>query len=526
MTDQTTAIPKDWVAGLRENWRFDIVSGFIIFLIALPLCLGIAMASNAPPMAGLITGIVGGIICGFISGSYITINGPAAGLIVIVLGAIADLGYQGALAVGVICGGLQVVLGLMRAGKLTNFFPLSVVHGMLAAIGVIIMSKQVHVAAGNYDSLGNMLNTILAIPQSIMDMPLDVAMVGLMCLLIMVIWPYIKLGFTKVIPAPLVAVILAVALGQYFGFSDEHLLKRLLPSSFMDGFAFPDFIILGLHPAAAAKWVIMYLFVASLESLLTASAIDKLDPWKRQSNMNREFIGKGVANAAASAIGGLPMIAEVVRSAANIQNGARTRWSNFFHGVFLLVCVAFFTDYLGLIPKAALAGILVYIGFRLAHPKEFSHALHVGKEEFLFMFVTTVVAVLGDLLMGIFTGMVLAFLVNIIRSWSSASGGFGRFLAGLFVPAVTVQEQGDVYEVRFSGALGFGNFVGVRGRLDKIPQGKNIRLDFSNCTYVDHTVVERIDDFASDYGRRGGTVEKVVTLQNATDHPLSAWVKA
>ncbi len=515
--NQNMIPPKSGLAGFAENWKFDIVSGFIIFLIALPLCLGIAMASNAPPMAGIITGIVGGIVCGFISGSHVTINGPAAGLIVIVLGAIADLGYQGALAVGVICGVLQIILGFLRAGKMTNFFPLSVVHGMLAGIGVIIMAKQIHVALGDYGSKGSMLDTIAAIPSSIINMPMEVGIIGGMCIFIMVIWPFLKIGVIQKIPAPLVAVILAVLLGQSFGLADNDLLKPLLPASIMDGFAFPDFTILGVFPGAALKWVIMYTFVASLESLLTASAVDKLDPWKRQSDMNKEFIGKGIANSLASLLGGLPMIAEVVRSAANIQNGARTIGSNFYHGLFLLICVAFFTQYLAMIPKAALAGILVVIGFRLAHPKEFVHALHIGKEEFVYMAVTTAVVVLQDLLMGVFAGMIVAFLMNIART--------GFSLSNLFVPSMEVKEDNNKSSVRFKSALGFGSFIGVRNQLDQINGGRDVVLDFSECRYVDHTVVERISDFTAEYERTGGSVDKITTMRSTTSHPLSAWVK-
>jgi MFS superfamily sulfate permease-like transporter len=211
------------------------------------------------------------------------------------------------------------------------------------------------------------------------------------------------------------------------------------------------------------------------------------------------------------------MIAEVVRSAANIQNGARTVWSNFYHGLFLLICVAFFTQYLGMIPKAALAGILVVIGFRLAHPKEFVHALHIGKEEFVYMAVTTAVVVLQDLLMGVFAGMIVAFLMNIART------GFN--FSNLFLPNMKVEESGDKFNVRFKSALGFGNFISVRNQLDQIAAGKNIALDFSECRYVDHTVVERLSDFTAEYERAGGKVDKITALRSTTSHPLSAWVK-
>lgn len=506
-------VPKDWLPGLKENMKFDLMAGFIIFLIALPLSLGIAIASGFPPIAGLVTAVIGGMLGALISGSHVTINGAAAGLIAICFGAVVALGtdpatgqvdmvagFRYALAVGVVCGVIQIVMGFAKLGKMTNLFPLNVVHGMLAGIGVIIMAKQIHLALGVTVS-GDMIKTIAAIPSSFANMNQNVALIGLISLLIMVIWP--RLGkITKFVPAPLVVVLIAVPLGIYFNLDKKYLVN--VPLNIAEAFALPDWGKVGT--GVFWKFVVTYVFVASLESLLTAAAMDKMDPWKRRSNMNQELIGKGAANALSSFIGGLPMIAEVVRSSANIMNGARTRWSNFFHGVFILVAVAALPAVLNMIPLAALAGMLVFIGFRLAHPKEFVHAAHTGKEELFYMVATTVIVVAVDLLWGVIAGFVLAVLVNAAR-------GVRGFKA-----RTSVTASGDAVTLRLHGAFGFLNFVSMRGQLDALPPGKKLTIDYSDVRYMDHTVNERFVDFDGEYARTGGSVTAV---GKDALHPLS-----
>jgi len=527
----TPPLPSDWIPGLIQNWRSDLLSGFVIFLIALPLSLGIAIASGAPPMAGIITAIVGGMLVSLLSGSYVTINGPAAGLIVIVLGAIETLGdgdplagYRYALAVGVACGVIQIVLGLLKAGKLTNFFPLSVVHGMLAGIGIIIMSRQFHVAVGAGTPQGHVVpedffafhalnQGLLGIPESIGKLDVTVTVIALAAMAIMVLWP--RLGkIARFVPAALVAaisgVVLAIALQL-----DPKFMLNLPEGGLLGAITFPDFSKL----PASASLIFAYVFVASLESLLTASAIDKLDPYRRRSNMNREFLGKGIGNVVSSMLGGLPMIAEVVRSSANVMNNGKTRWSNFFHGAFMLLAVLAIPFVLELIPLASLAGILIVIGFRLAHPKQFVHALHIGKEEFLFMIVTTVLVVAEDLLVGVIAGIVVGLIVAVVR---------GTSLGNLFRARTRVVPEGERVTVAFSGSLGFPSFIGVRGTLDKLPVGKTVVLDFSEVNFVDHTVVERLEDFENEYERDGGHIERrgLEGLRPSTHSPVSSLSRA
>ncbi|HEV3121601.1 MAG TPA: SulP family inorganic anion transporter [Isosphaeraceae bacterium] len=518
---------KDWLPGLAQNWKYDVVAGLIIFLIALPLSLGIALASGAPPIAGIISAIISGMLVSLLSGSHVTINGPAAGLIVIVLGAVTELGagdmaagFRCALAVGVVCGAIQIGLGLLKAGRLTDFFPLSVVHGMLAGIGVIIMVKQIFLALGATAPKVGMVHLIESIPGGFVHLNPAIALIGLISVLIMILWPKWKIGLTKAVPAPLVATIIAVGLGYVFDLSHKHdytflgrtysvgptYLVQGLPHTLSTWFTLPDFS--KITSDVSIRFIVMYVFVASLESLLTAAAVDKLDPFGRRSDMNRELIGKGIGNMLSSAIGGLPMIAEVVRSKANIMSGARTRWANFFHGLFLLVFVALAPSLLEMIPLAALAGILVVIGYRLANPGDFVHAWKLGKEEFIAMVVTILLVVGQDLLVGVATGVVVGLIITLFR---------GSRLE-LF------QDASGAYVLKCHGPLTFANFVGVRKKLDSVPKGSRVVLDFTECSLVDHTAVERLHDFEVEFTRNGGQVERLglERLVSSTADPFSA----
>ncbi|MDP9443835.1 MAG: SulP family inorganic anion transporter [Actinomycetota bacterium] len=504
--------PKDWLPGLVQNYRSDVVSGLVIFLIALPLCLAIAGASGVPPIAGIIAGIVAGTLANLLSGSYVTINGPAAGMIVIVAGAVAELGYGQALAVGVVAGGIQIVLCLLKAGKLTGFFPLSVVHGMLAGIGLIIMSGQIHIALGRPNPREHGFHILTAIPPSFAELVPETALVGLAAVVVMVVWP--RLGpAAKMVPAPLVAVVVGTAIALV----NDAKPTLDLEGGLIEGITAPDFSAILSGPSL--KWIALYVFVASLESLLTAEAVDKLDPYKRRSNMNRELLGKGVGNMVSSSLGGLPMIAEVVRSKANIMAGARTRWSNFFHGVFLGLFVLAAPGLLELIPVAALAGVLLVIGFKLAHPNDFRHALLVGKVDFVLMLVTAFTVLFTDLLIGVTTGIVLGLIVALVR---------GTSLGNLFKARMTVIEEGDAIRIVLRGALGFHNFVKLRSTLDGLPPGKTVILDFTEVRYVDPTVMERLSDFQLAYTQDGGTVVRVgyEPLRPAGLHEFSARTRA
>jgi MFS superfamily sulfate permease-like transporter len=533
--------PKTGLAGLAQNWQADIMSGFLVFLIALPLCLGVAMASNFPPMAGIITAIIGGVLVSRINGSFVTINGPAAGLIVVILDSVQALGQGNAMAgykytlAAIVCASvIQTLMGYFRAGRLSAFFPSSVVHGMLAAIGIIIMSKQIHVMLGVKPDAKTLFQTIGAIPRSFIDMNPEVALIGGLGLAILIVWSYLKNRYLKMIPGPLVVVLVGLALGQYYDLEHEHVYMFLhddpilphheftigpkflvaIPENFMSGFSFPDFSLIG----TLEFWeqVVTICLVGSLESLLSAAAVDKLDTYKRYSDLNRDLTAVGIGNTLCGLVGGLPMIAEIVRSSANINNGGRTAWSNFFHGLFLLVFVAAFPRLIHEIPLASLASLLVFTGYRLASPREFLKTLAIGYEQ-LVVFVVTILGVLAtDLLIGVAIGMLAEFVVHVLRSvkWHEVLKLYFK----------VNETKPGVFHIRIDGAAFFANFLSLKSELATMPEGKTLIFDLSETETIDHTVMEFIHDFCEDYERRGGQCEMHGLDRHAasSDHPLAA----
>lgn len=514
-------VPKTGLAGLQENWRADLLSGFLVFLIALPLCLGISMASGFPPSAGIITAIIGGIVVSRLSGSFVTVNGPAAGLIVVVLDAVQSLGqgdamagYRYTLAAIAVASVLQILMGYFKIGRFSSFFPASVVHGMLAAIGIIIMAKQVHVMLGVTPEKGSLFSTIAQIPHSIVNLNPEIAMIGLTGIAILVFWQVVPYPKWKMLPAPILVVLAGIGLGYYYGLDHEHMYLFLpdahflphheatvgpkflvaISDDFLSSFYAPDFSKI----ATVEFWeaVIAICLVGSLESLLSAVAVDKLDPCRRHSDLNRDLLAVGVGNLACGMIGGLPMIAEIVRSSANCNNGAKTGWANFFHGTFLLIFVVLFPRLIHSIPLASLAALLVFTGFRLASPKEFAKVMGIGKEQ-LFMFVVTIVGVLAtDLLVGVAIGIAAKFAIHMLR---------GVRLNNLFKIHYVVETLDDgAILVEIVGAAIFSNFLALKTALAALPKGKKVIFQLTNAFMIDHTVMEFMHDFEHDYQAEGG----------------------
>ncbi|WP_036279238.1 SulP family inorganic anion transporter [Methylocystis sp. ATCC 49242] len=532
--------PLTGIPGLLQNWRVDVLSGFLVFLIALPLCLGIAMASGFPPQAGIITAIVGGVLVSRINGSYVTIMGPAAGLIVVILDSVQELGagdamagYRYTLAAVFFAGIIQILMGVMKAGKMSAFFPSSAVHGMLAAIGIIIMAKQIHVMIGVKPEAQTLFQTIGAIPASFRDMNPEVAVIGFLGIGILAVWTFVSNRRLKMIPAPLVVVVVGMALAQYFDLNDEHIYLFLpnaefmphheytigpkflvsLPQNFLAGFAFPDFARVGER--LFWQQVFAIALVGSLESLLSAAAVDKLDPYKRASDLNRDIAAVGVGNTICGLIGGLPMIAEIVRSSANINNGARTGWANFFHGLFLLVFVALFPNVIHEIPLASLAALLVFTGYRLASPHEFRKTLEIGWDQ-LGVFLITIIGVLAtDLLIGVAIGVVAEFLFHFWRSinWRDVLG----------VSRSVEERAPGVFHVEVKGAAFFANYLALKSDLSRIPQGKCVVFDLSQASSIDHTVMENLHHYCEDYRGKGGLAEirGLDQLVATSNHPLA-----
>ncbi len=549
--NQQKNIPLDGLAGLRQNWRGDLTAGFVVFLIALPLSLGIAGASGVPPVAGLIAAIAGGMVVSLLSGSFVTINGPAAGLIVIVLGVTEKLGndntavgYPYMLAATVCAGGILIVLGLLKAGKVADFFPLSVVHGMLAAIGIIIMSKQLHIAMG-VDPIGKKpVDLVLELPHSISQMNPYVAFIGFVSIVLMILMNYvIKNKTIKKIPAPLLVVMVGITMayflkvgyeadldptasGAYLGFysfmgqdyvTGQNFLVAIPEASQM--IHFPDFgkFFTGIF----WQCVLTIAIIQGLESLLSAAAVEQLDPAQRKANMNKDLVAVGAGSMVAGALGGIPIIAEIVRSSANVSNGAKTRWANFFHGAFILICILLIPSVLHMIPRACLAGILVMTGYRLASPHEFIHMYKVGFEQ-LVIFVATILGVLlTDLLMGIVIGVGIKMLVNTFRS------GAYNPLKWFTVQATLKQHGEGNYTLKASGSLTFTNYLAFKAKLSMIPIEKSVKIDMSDVIFIDHSVYAGMTRFKQDYNHAGGNMSFVglELLKPVSHHHQAARVR-
>ena len=519
--------PRGNLSGFTKYFKYDIVSGLLVFLIALPLCLGISIASGYPPIAGIFTAIIGSVVATIISNSELTIKGPAAGLIVIAIGCIGAYGgdgmvggwtesdmaaYQAALAVGVAAAVMQVLFGMFRAGILGEFFPISAVHGMLAAIGVIIIAKQIPVALG-VGASGGPLELLRKIPTFFAEANPAIAAIGMTSVLIMFLWPLVgrKFSMLKILPSPLIVLLVAIPMGMVFDLMHAHsytlqnhqyqlgenYLVEMPERMFgmFDSVTRPDFSV--LSQPKAWKWVFMFFIIGSLESLLSAKAVDIIDPWKRKSSMDRDMVAVGVGNLCCAMVGGLPMISEIVRSKANIDNGARTRFADFWHGMFLLVCVALIPMVLHRIPMAALAAMLIYTGFRLAHPTEFMNVWKIGREQ-LVIFVVTLVAVLAtDLLIGIAIGIATKVVIHLAN---------GVPLRSLFKPDVEViEDDGTTVKMMAYKSAVFSNWIPIRRQIERVGllERKNVELDLSETELVDHSVMDKLHEMESDFEQQG-----------------------
>lgn len=520
-------IPADGLAGLKENFKSDAISGFIVFLLALPLSLGIAKASDFPPIMGLITAIIGGLVVSFFMGSRLTIKGPAAGLIVIVAGAVAefgqgnnDLGWKLALGAMVVAGIIQILFGVLKLGKLADFFPLSTIHGMLAAIGIIIIAKQIPVLLNDNPALAKGMGPIellLNIPKFIINLDIKASIIGVVSLAIMLGWPYIKNKSIKMIPAPLVVLLFAIPCELFMDFAHTEPPYALVKiGNLVDNINWNvDFS--GINQTGLfIKYVIMFALVGTLESLLTVKAIDLLDPFKRKSNTNKDLIAVGIGNTLAAILGGLPMISEVARSSSNVNNGAKTRWANFFHGFFILLFVLLAAPLLEMIPNAALAAMLISVGIKLAHPKEFIHMLHIGKEQLFIFTVTVLVTLFEDLLLGIAAGMLVKMIIHVVN---------GTPISSFFKAPTVVSFVDNEYKVEINKAAIFSNYLGIKRKLEEIPPGYQVSICLKKTKLVDHSVMENLEHFKHDYEAHddGGTVT-IIGLEN--HKPLSSHLKA
>lgn len=481
-------------------FKYDGPAGTVVFLVALPLCLGIALASGAPLFSGIIAGIVGGIVVGWLSGSQISVSGPAAGLAVIVANGIQKIGdYQAFLAAVALAGLIQFILGVVKFGAIANYVPNSVIKGMLAGIGVVIILKQIPHALGrdkDYEGDFSFLeaggnNTLSDIAESIVTAAPGAVAISLLSLVILMTWDKwaAKVKFFRIVPGPLAVVLLGIGVNQLFGLlapglkivEPEHLVSLPVSASageFVKQFMFPDFSAF-MKPAVWGLAGVIAV-VASVESLLSLEAADRLDPYKRISSPNRELLAQGVGNFVSGMIGGLPVTSVVVRTSANAYAGARTWMSTFTHGVLLLVAVFTIPGLLNMTPLACLAAILIVIGYKLTKPALYKAAYRLGWDQFIPFVITVAAVVFIDLLTGVLVGLACGALFVIRTNHHEA---------------ITVVSEGNNYLLRFTKDASFINKNEFRSKLRRLPDNSHVVIDGTRALFIDQDIMESVEDF-------------------------------
>jgi MFS superfamily sulfate permease-like transporter len=484
--------------------KSDLLSGMVVFLVALPLCLGIAVASGAPPFAGIICGVIAGIVVGYLSGSNVSVSGPAAGLIAIILVAITDLGYETFLVAVIIAGIIQLTLGFLKAGTFSSYFPTSVIEGMLAAIGIIIIKKELPHAIG-YDKAhegdwfalenGPGSGFFTEIINSINYAHLGAIIITVVSLAILIAFNKVSfLKKIKAIPGALIVVIAGIIINELFkstgsklAISQAHLVTLPTASSFNEfigQFATPDFSgFMNLK-----LWIVglTIAIVASIETLLCLEAGDKMDPMKRYSSANTELKAQGIGNMLSGLIGGLPMTSVIVRTTANINAGAKTKLSAMAHGVFLLAAVISIPWLLNKIPMACLAAILIMIGIKLASPKVFKHMWHTGKHQFVPFVATVVAVVFTDLLKGVGIGLAVGIFF-ILRGNMKLAYFFKK----------EKHHEGETIHIDLAQEVSFLNKAAIKQTLAHLPENSKVIIDAANTVYIDYDVLQLIRDFVN-----------------------------
>lgn len=504
----------------------DLSASVVVFLVALPLCLGIALGSGAPLFSGLIAGIVGGIVIGSLSGSQLSVSGPAAGLTAIVVTAIGKMpSYEAFLLSVVVAGAIQIFFGYIRAGVFGDYVPSSVIKGMLTAIGIILILKQIpHLVGYDKDYEGDYTfqqndesNTFSSIFRSFNRITPLAAIIGVVCLIVYIIWDkvlYKKARFFQMVPAPLIVVVVGVLMstflqnGSTMMLQQEHMVNIPKASNlgeFVSFFTLPDFSHIGFPVVWTTGLTIA--IVASLETLLNIEAADNLDPYNRVTPTNRELKAQGVGNLVSGMIGGLPVTSVVVRTSANINSGAKTKMSAIYHGLLLLLCVALIPNILNLIPLSALAAILIYTGYKLAKPSLFVNLYKRGFDQFIPFIATVVVIILTDLLIGILIGIIIG-LFFVIRS--------------NFKSSLMVVHDHNRYLFRFRKDISFLNKPLLKSKLEQVPDNSYVLIDLMRADFIDKDVVEVINDFAKHAPLKNIKVEVKRSMMRPTHQLIAA----
>ena len=508
---------------LIDNWKSDLIAAVSVSLIALPLSLGIALAAGAPAMSGIISAFVGGVVTTFFRGGHVSINGPAKGVIAVILLGITLMddgsgqAFNYVLAAIVVSGLIQAVLGLFKLGRFAEIFHSSVITGILAAIGIVICAKQIHVALGtSSDSpniVQNLSDAITLLPQA---NPF-VVLISLSGFILLLVQSKINNRFFNILPIPMWVLALSIPFAYLFDFFNEHTLSFFgknytvgpdlllqIPDNIIDSIVFPNFGMV----RTIEFWTTVFslLIITSIESLAIAKAVDKLDPFKRKTDLNKELTGIGLSTAVAGLIGGLPIIAVIIRSTINIQNGAKTKWSNLYQGILLIFFIVVLGPLMRQVPLCAFAILLVYTGFKLASPSVFKQVYSKGTEQLVFFLATMIITVYTNLLVGLFGGLVLVLISHLLL----ARVPFRQFFKMVFNSGSDlISNQDGSYQLKIKGVANFLGILKINKLVTKIPPSKNVIIEMSETRLIGITFMDYIVDFLRAQKSSGGQVSIV-----------------
>ena len=514
-------------SNIFKQWKSDLPASIVVFFVALPLCLGIALASGAPLFSGLIAGIIGGIVVGVLSGSQIGVSGPAAGLAAIVLVAIQDLGFEVFLSAVVLGGVIQILFGIARLGIIGYYFPSSVIRGMLTGIGIIIILKQIpHFFGYDNDPEGDFAffqidgeNTFTEIINAIGDPSIGPTLIGLISIGILIVWSNFLVKKSKIfelVQGPLVAVVVGIVYfvlteGTKYGVSNEHLVslsEDRNTDNLLTQFVTPDWSQVFTAPVLITAFTIA--LVASLETLLCVEATDKIDPEKRVTPTNRELFAQGIGNMVSGFIGGLPITQVIVRSSANIQSGGKTKVSAITHGFLLIISVAAIPFLLQMIPLSVLAAVLFIVGYKLAKPSTFKTMYKSGWKQFVPFIVTVLGIVFIDLLWGIGLGLIVGIFIVLLKSFQNSH----------FLHIEGEDVDDNKIKMTFAEEVTFFNKASILNQLDEVPENSNLEIDVRPTKYLDYDIIEILEDFSTKAKNRNINI-KLLSERGTVENPES-----
>jgi len=512
--------PKTGFKGLLENWQSDLIAAVSVALIALPLSLGIALAAGAPAMSGIFSAVIGGVVTTLYRGGHISVNGPAKGVIgVILLGIVLmDDGkgqaFNYVLAAVVVSGAIQMLLGILKLGRLADIFHSSVIHGILAAIGIIIFAKQIHVAMGTHSDspsiIQNLIDAVLLLPQA-NPFVLIIALSGLLLLLF---HSKISYRFFHLLPAPMWVIALSIPLVYVFNFFDQQTLSFLgrsyevgphllldIPDTIMDSIMHPNFG--KINTIEFWTTVFSILIITSIESLAIAKAVDKIDPYRRKTDLNKDLTGIGFSTMIAGLIGGLPIIAVIIRSTVNIHNGAKTKWSNMYQGLLLLLFIVVLSPIMRQVPLCAFAVLLVYTGFKLASPAVFKQVYNQGTEQLVFFIATMILTLYTNLLVGLIGGLLLALVTHMLL----ANVPIPQFFKMVYKSRTKLMKRPDgSFDLKIRGIANFLGILKVDKLVAQIPAGADVNIDLSDTRLVGMTYMDYLVEYLKIQKSTGGKV--------------------